>query len=408
MANMIKPSLLALLILTAVVHAEPVPAPPARRTANQVLLVYNAASPVSKSVADDYAAKRQIENVVAIHCVDSALSRDNETIELETYAANVETPIRNYLWSHHQIQFIVLTKGIPIRIMGSHTGVRGDHSPPTTPLRMCLDSALAAMDYDHLAGARKLRITGSGATGFGYANRYWNANEPFSHERFGGYLVTRLDGYTEADAKALVARALTAERHRPDGSILFDAQPIFGLGDSKDQPPAIHGSVIEAESPYSDYNADMRKAHDLLRSRGIPDELDLTEPFIGGRSNLAGYFSWGSNDAKFSHAAYESLTFAPGSIADTAVSTSGRTFLPTHGGQSLIPDLLSHGLTCAKAYTDEPLLQAMASPSIALDLYTRGYTMAEAFYAASHFVGWEDLVLGDPLCCPYTGTAWGN
>lgn len=405
---MIKISLLVLLVLVIAIHAELAPTAPAKRTADEVLLVYNADSPVSKSVADDYAAKRVIKHIVAIHCVDSALSADDETIPLKTYLADVETPIREYLAAHRQIQFIVLTKGVPIRISGSKTGVRPDHSPPNTPLRMCLDSALAAMDYDHLEGARKLRISGSGATGFGFANRYWNAHEPFSHAKFGGYLVTRLDGYTEADAKALVARALAAERHRPDGKVLFDVQPIFGLGNIQDQPPAIHGSVIETESPYSDYNADMRKAHDLLKARGIPDELDLTEPFIGGRSNLSGYFSWGSNDARFSAAAYESLTFAPGSIADTAVSTSGRTFLPTHGGQSLIPDLTAHGLTCAKAYTDEPLLQAMASPSILLDRYTRGYTMAEAFYAASHFVGWEDVVIGDPLCCPYAQPTSGK
>ena len=28
--------------------------------------------------------------------------------------------------------------------------------------------------------------------------------------------------------------------------------------------------------------------------------------------------------------------------------------------------------------------------------------MAESFYAASHFVGWEDIIVGDPLCYPYT------
>ena len=32
-----------------------------------------------------------------------------------------------------------------------------------------------------------------------------------------------------------------------------------------------------------------------------------------------------------------------------------------------------------------------------------GYTLAESFYAASHFVGWEDVVIGDPLCSPYLG-----
>jgi hypothetical protein len=38
-----------------------------------------------------------------------------------------------------------------------------------------------------------------------------------------------------------------------------------------------------------------------------------------------------------------------------------------------------------------------------MDRYTAGYTMVESFYAASHFVGWEDVVIGDPLCCPYFG-----
>jgi uncharacterized protein (TIGR03790 family) len=95
------------------------------------------------------------------------------------------------------------------------------------------------------------------------------------------------------------------------------------------------------------------------------------------------------------------LNFAPGSIGDTAVSTSARTFLPTTGGQSLLADLIAHGLTCGKGDTDEPLLQSTASPPILLERYTSGFTMAESFYMASHFVGWEDVYIGDPLCCPF-------
>jgi hypothetical protein len=96
--------------------------------------------------------------------------------------------------------------------------------------------------------------------------------------------------------------------------------------------------------------------------------------------------------------------FAPGSIGDTAVSTSGRSFLPTQGGQSMIADLVAHGLTAVKGYVGEPLLQGIASPTIALDRYFSGYSMAESLYAASHFVGWEDVVLGDPLATPYYGS----
>jgi uncharacterized protein (TIGR03790 family) len=182
---------------------------------------------------------------------------------------------------------------------------------------------------------------------------------------------------------------------------LLDVQPIFGPGDKATQPGPIAGTTILRESAWSEYNADMRHAHDLLVARGAPNELDLSETFVGHRNNLLGYFSWGSNDPRYSSEAYQTLFFAPGSLSDTAVSTSARTFLPTTGGQSLLADLIAHGLTCGKGYVNEPLLQAIASPTIAMSRYTSGYTMAESFYAASHFVGWEDVVVGDPLCCPY-------
>lgn len=374
---------------------------PPKRSPDEVLLVCNESSRISRAVADDYAEKRQVRNRLAIHCVDSASHPEHETIPLEVYRAAIETPVKAYLAAHPQVQFIVLTKGVPVRISGAETGERPVDSPVNTPLATSVDSHLAALGYEALPEARKLRITGSGATGFGWANRYWGAHEPFSHQKFGGYLVTRLDGYTEVDAKALTQRALDAERKPGRGKVLLDAQPIFGLGDKTQPPKAIEGEVIPDEAPWSEYNADLGRAADVLQQRGIPVEFDGSEKFVGERSGLAGYFSWGSNDAKFSARAYASLFFAPGSIGDTAVSTSGRTFLPTRGGQSLMADLVAHGLTCAKGFTDEPLLQANASPSILLDLYFSGYTMVESFYAASRFVGWQDVIIGDPLCAPY-------
>ncbi len=394
-------SLLACLSLNRVAAAES--RAPQKRTPDQVLLVVNANSPISKDIGTDYAAKRHVANVLSIHCPDSAVRAANETISLAVFKESIERPIRSYLNNHAGIEFIVLTKGVPIRITGAAMGSCDEHSREPTETRghPAVDSYLAALDYAEQPGTITMKIAGSGAIGRAYANRYWNAREPFSHAKFGGYLVARLDGYTAADAKALVSRALGAERGLEKGYVLLDVQPIFGLGDKATQPAPLVGTTIARESDWSEYNADMRHAHDLLVARGVADELDLGEKFIGDRKSLLGYFSWGSNDARFSAKAYQSLRFAPGSLSDTAVSTSGRTFLPTQGGQTLLVDLIAHGLTCGKGYTDEPLLQAIASPTIALDRYTSGYTMAESFYAASHFVCWEDVVVGDPLCCPY-------
>jgi uncharacterized protein (TIGR03790 family) len=368
-------------------------------TAAEVLLVYNADSPISTAIAKDYASKRGITKTVAIHCADSAVSTPHETISLADYERAIAAPVKAFLARHQEINFIVLTKGVPIRIDGGATGSRDEHT--TGNLRPSVDSYLAAMDYPSLKGAVKISIHGSGADGFGWLNRYWNQHVPFSHTAFGGYLVTRLDGYTQSDAEALVAGSLAAETEKDahGGKVLLDLQPIFKFSqvDVAAQPLAVTGAVAD-ESDYGSWNADMVKAGDLLMARRVPTEVDRGEPFVGGRSNLLGYFSWGSNDARYSEPAYESLRFAPGSIGDTAVSTSARTFLPTTGGQSLIADLIAHGITGVKGYTDEPLLQAIASPSVTMDRYTSGFTLAESFYAASRFVGWEDVVIGDPLC----------
>lgn len=393
--------------------------PPQRpkRTPDEVLVVYNENSAVSKAVAMDYAAKRQVPNTLAISTVDSAANSDNETLPLADFKTAISAPIQTYLAAHSKIDFIVLTKGIPIRIDGAPTGCcQGNvDNHPNGSGQPSVDSFLAAIDYPQIADAKKIGITGSGTVGSGWLNRYWNAKEPFSHAKFGGYIVTRLDGFTQADAQALVTRALAAEQMPPAGKVLLDLDGSRGLGDQASEPAPVTGNVT-SEWGWETWNADMLNAHDELEASGIANLLDVMNTFVGNQTGLAGYFSWGSNDANFGvtppkgqdatlvsgSAAYESLTFAPGALSDTAVSTSGRTFLKPFGpGQSLMADLIAHGLTCGKAYVGEPLLQGIASPSIALDRYYSGYSAGESLYAASRFTGWEDVILGDPLGTPY-------
>jgi uncharacterized protein (TIGR03790 family) len=372
----------------------------AQALSDRVLVVRNADSPVSCAVADDYCLKRHVSHTITIHCADAAVSQDKETIAQDDYVRAVEQPIAAWLKDHPTIDFIVLTKGIPIRVRGGTSGwVEADGPNPS------VDSCLAALGYDQLPDAKAVVFSGKDVHGRAWLNRYWNATVPFTHARFGGYLVTRLDGYTAEDASALLTRALESERQRPQGSFLLDIQPEFGLGDKASQPAPLPSLTITGESAWSEFNADMAHAAEILGSRHLACELDQAPAFVGGRSGLLGYFSWGSNDARFSNDAYQSLRFGPGSLSDTAVSTSARTFLPTSGGQTLISDLIAHGVTGVKGYVNEPLLQAIASPSIVVERYTAGFCLAEAFYAASHFVGWEDVVIGDPICRPYAAQA---
>jgi uncharacterized protein (TIGR03790 family) len=390
-----------------------------KRTAAEVLVVSNSKSPISMAIAQDYATKRNVPNTLSISCADSATSSDNETIELSDYTSSIATPIQQFLAAHTSVNFIVLTKGIPIRINAAKTGCcQGNvDNKPNGSGQPSVDSYLAAIDYPQIVDAKKINITGSGTVGSGWLNRYWNATEPFTHAKFGGYIVTRLDGFTEADAKSLVTRALAAEQTAATSAnkILLDLDSSRGLGDQAQPAPVTQN--VTSEWDYGNWNTDMLNGGAILKASGVPNIIDMNAAFVGNQSNLIGYFSWGSNDSHFGpvpppgqdptmvsgSAAYQSLTFADGSISDTAVSTSGRTFLKPFdpGGQSLMAELIAHGLTCGKAYVGEPLLQAIASPEIALGHYYSGYSAAESLSAASRFTGWEDIILGDPLGTPY-------
>ncbi len=93
-----------------------------QRSPDQVLLIFNANSPVSKAIANDYASKRHVTNMLSIRCKDSAISTENESISWGGYQQSIETPVREYLAVHTNIDFIVLTKGVPIRITGAPMG----------------------------------------------------------------------------------------------------------------------------------------------------------------------------------------------------------------------------------------------------------------------------------------------
>jgi uncharacterized protein (TIGR03790 family) len=377
-------------------------AAPSQHDRDRTAVIRNLDSPVSVAVANDYMKRRFVKNVIDVHLPDSAVSADKETITFKQFQTAIEPAMRAFIGQHPGIDFIVTTKGVPIRIadapgLGLNNG------------RVSLDSFIAATNYDSaLHKAAILKFEDSGFKGTAFANRYYSTDVPFTHAQFGGYLVTRLDGYTQADAIALTTRAIEAEKAHPKGEILLDTCSDFGYGDTEKQPLPIFGLPKRpgeqpplADVEYKEYNSDMRKAAIDLKLRNVPYELDETPNFIGDVPALAGYCSWGSNDRHYDAAAYHRLKFEPGAVCETAVSTSARTFLPTTGGQSMIADLIAQGVTGAKGYCDEPLLIAVASPTLLFGHYTRGYTLAESYYAASRFVGWEDIVLGDPLCRPY-------
>jgi uncharacterized protein (TIGR03790 family) len=315
-----------------------------------VLLVINSNSPDSTAVGDYYRAKRKIprNHICHIKCTSG------EVIRHDLFDTQIRKPILRFLEDggiEEQVDYIVLTRGIPIR----------------TDCGWGVDSALTRPEKEH-----------SGELD----NPYFASTRPFSRREFGMYLVTRLDGRTLAAALALVDRSLAAKPEK--GGFLFDIDPRRDRGG------------------YRALNDSMRLAAVQLRALQMNVEMEATDKFVSG-SGLMGYYSWAKNDGSYDPVTFRRNTFKPGGIAETGWSFSAVTLRrnPEHPDWANIVDLVAGGATGVKGYVDEPYVHAVAVPNILFDRYTSGRNLAESFYAASRLICWRDIILGDPLCAPY-------
>lgn len=328
----------------------------------RVLVVANVASPASVELAEYYRNRRGLaaNQVVWVNLSTS------ENVSLDEYRAYLEKPLRKAIARWGKVDYVVLTKGVPHKVE--------DDDPTSTTSGLSLDAQLAAMDLPtpQLRDPRQEEQTDAAR------NPYLGQYQPFDSSVFGIRLVTRLDGYTVADAKALVDRSLTAEA--TPGPVLLDAD------DNKDGPG------------FAELQTLMTNAAATLNSAGVQTRSESTRAFVGSPSALMAYVSWGSNDSAYDPRVFRSLRFRPGGVAELFVSTSVRTFSPR---QSLAADLVQQGVTGVKGYVSEPYANGLTLPDQLLEHYFGGYNLAESYYAATPFLRWKDVVIGDPLCRPF-------
>jgi uncharacterized protein (TIGR03790 family) len=355
------------------------------QSVENVLLVVNENSAASREIGEYYAAKRGLPPSQVVR-----LTAENaERISRTAFEQTIEAPIARWLErasAQDRILYIVLTKGIPLRIDGAGTG--------RTATEASVDSELALL-YRRLVG---IAVPPAGPV----PNPYFLGSaavaeaRPFSHERHDIYLVTRLDGFAVEDVKALIDRSATPAG---GGPIVLDGR--LGPATAGDRWLASAAARVEAQG-----------------AAGVSATLAAEIP--AGIAGALGYFSWGSNDPRAS-ARHPGVTFAPGALAAMFVGGDARTFaeppaewVPGQWGApatyfagapaSLTGDLVRHGVTGVAGSVGDPFLEGSIRPDILFPAYVAGRNLAEAFYLALPFVSWQTVVVGDPLTAPFTGS----
>jgi len=329
-----------------------------------VLLVINTLSQDSQNIGSHYQRARGIPptNVCRITCSTAELVSKQEVEQ------NIREPIRQFIISHglqNTIDYIVLTKGIPLA--ADYGDASGYYA--VTSILTCVSQPSRQTYF----------VNPYGPTALSPPETAW------SHQLFDLYLVTRLDGYSAQLVKAMIDRGLSPAL---DGKFVLDGK-------------------TGTKYTYATMNNRLGQAASLLAQQGFDTFYDNTNLFVGGMCGLMGYYSWGSNDSSYTWPVYTSNIFVPGGIADSYVSTSARTFnvpanWPNYGGQSLMADLLLTGLCGAGGYVSEPGGTTTTYATTLFDRYTKGYNLAESFYAACPELIWKTTIVGDPLTSPFS------
>jgi len=356
----------------------------AAQSGANVLVVVNDASETSRTIAEYYARKRAVPATNICHITTST----EDTIERLDFDRQVQGPTGRCIAAmsgQDRILYIVLTKGVPIRIQGTSSGREGTVSS--------VDSELTLL-YRRQLGVNT-PIAGPLPNPYFAANLPVNEHaRPFTHERADIFLVTRLDGFTVEDVLGLVDRSVASQK---EGRILLDSRASWQASG----------------------NTWLKTAAETLKSIGLGDrvELDESSRVLKNGESVLGYYSWGSNDPAIKDRNLNHH-FVPGALAAMFVSSDARTFKEPPASwtlgetnnpqtyyagtpQSLTGDLIRAGVTGTAGHVAEPFLDATIRPDILFPAYVTGANLAEAFYQAMPYLSWQTIVIGDPLCAPF-------
>ncbi len=363
----------------------------ANNPANFAIVVYNANDSLARPLAEYYAAKRSIppDRVVALKC---GLT---EEISREDYDRDIAAPLRHVFDERHwwersperpgsnpsslvtanRIRFVVLIRGIPLKIAQRTTPYEGD-TPGNQPDAFrtvnaaAVDSELAAL------GAFTRTISGI------IQNPYYRSFARIQDTNYPWFMVVgRIDGPSDIIARRLVDDAVEVEKRGLWGRAYFDAR----------------GLTAEA-GPLAEGDTWLQKA---AKECDLPAVFDSRpEMFETGfpMTETALYLGWyaGGVSGPFTRPDWH---FLPGAVAIHIHSYSATSI---RGDKDFwVGPLLARGAaaTCGNVY--EPYLSLTVHFDHFVPRLQAGFTFGEAAYMSLPAVSWMNTVVGDPLYRPF-------
>ncbi len=277
---------------------------------------------------------------------------------------------RRYAMSGHKISYLVVCRGVPLKVTGEAdmpTGTTGLAANPA------FRTHTAAVD----AELALLAQSGTPTVGF-VPNPLFNNDRPSDLDLGQVVKVSRLDGPTYEDARGLVDRALEAEK--------------TGL---------IGRSYVDIGGPHAQGDRWLEDTEKQLAALGFDGDVDRGGGTFPGWARFdapALYFGWYTGEANGPFV-QPGFRFPPGAVALHIHSYSADTVQsPLH---DWVGPLVHRGVTATFGNVTEPYLEFTHEPQLIVKALARGDSLGDAAAYAIPVYSWQGIVIGDPLYRPF-------
>ena len=230
---------------------------------SDVAVLINNNSEASRTIGWAFVTARNI-SADRVFIFDNSSNPTGETINRNQFNTYFLDPFKIMLSTYNgtELNYLVTTKGIPLRINGGNNKASFDQ-----------EISLAGGAYDSEIGEDLW-------SNHNYGPLAGKQMEEFTRDEYGFFLVTRLTGYTVDTALELIEKANNSYGSR--GTHILDL------------------ATNRNDTGYKFWNDDLYATNTTLNgTMNLPVYFDEETEFITNMSNVIGYASWGSNDGNW-------------------------------------------------------------------------------------------------------------
>ena len=356
--------------------------------AEEMVIVVNRNDPDSLSIGQHYARQRGIPESRIVHL--SAPIK--ETISIAEYVNTVANPLLNALleneWvkgvkagskdvygrerlsvSIHSIPFVVLIKGVPLRITNDPLLI--EESSANLPMQFRVNNGSVDGEIALLLAPPRTSMTAL------VPNPYFEKSSISSTDANRLLRVTRLDGPTKANVMNLIDRTLRAEEIGLMGRAYIDTGGPHAKGDEW-----IRAAGDIAEAAFFDIDYETSK-----RAMNHRDRLDAPAIYMGWYRPHA-QAQWRS----------PRWPVPPGAIGFHLHSFSGTSVRST---KTWLGAFIAQGYCATVGNVYEPYLEHTHRPQVLLAHLMSGGSFGEAVALSTPSLSWQNVAIGDPLYRPF-------